>query len=88
MIACSCPQSPVPVRNRLRLGVCPQGTPEGGRRVWENAGARVGFVWGLVWGAAWVVGLGAGLGGISWRGKKTPAIHPGAPNSSQKLTKI
>jgi len=66
--------SPVPVRNRLRLGVCPQGTPEGGRRVWENAGARVGFISAVVWGAEWVVGLGAGLGGISWRGKKTPAF--------------
>ncbi len=36
----------------------------GGRRVWENAGARVGFIWGLVWGVAWVVGLGAGLGWV------------------------
>ena len=66
--------SPVPVRNRLRLGVLVQGTPEGGRRVWENAGARVGFISAVVWGAEWVVGLGAGLGGISWRGKKTPAF--------------
>ncbi len=46
----------------------------GGRRVWENAGARVGFISAVVWGGAWVVGLGAGLGGISWRGKKTPAF--------------
>ena len=68
-------RSPVPVRNRLFLGVCVQGTPEGGSACMGKLNSRLRVYMGRCvgrWLGAWA--LGAGLGGISWRGKKTPAF--------------
>ena len=58
-------QSPVPVRNRLYLGVCVQGTPEGGSACMGKLNSRRGLYIGLSVGRAagwrgwvWVWGLG------------------------------
>ncbi len=67
-------QSPVPVRNRLYLGVCVQGTPEGGSACMGKLNSRRGLYIGLSVGraAGWRgVGAGVGFGG---KGKKSPAL--------------